>query len=212
MWNIYRWDRQIYVADSTYNTTKYFDHVYKNFLIANYGANWGVDNDDGSSYYDIYNNFISYAQGGQKSYAGGHDNHQYSNIYGYIGTNPRDCQSNGFCGICFDITPQLQGHINWYFNNTCIIDQEKPPVQYGFINMPHQNCTDNNNGINQWPLLGNNTIYIGGYSATNNITGLCGYNEVEFQAKFNMDHGTKIFGPPNIQQILDQAKQMLWSA
>ena len=90
-------------------------------------------------------------QGGMKNYAGGHDNHQYNNIYGWIGTNPRDCQSNGMCGICFDITPQLEGHIDWYFNNSCVIDQNKPPLQYGFINMPNKNCSYKNEI--KWPLV-----------------------------------------------------------
>ena len=32
--------------------------VYKNFIIANYGASQGFDTDDGSSWYDIHDNFF----------------------------------------------------------------------------------------------------------------------------------------------------------
>jgi hypothetical protein len=39
--------------------------IHHNFLWANYGSGFGVDNDDTSSYYKIYQNFM-YLGGGVK--------------------------------------------------------------------------------------------------------------------------------------------------
>lgn len=38
--------------------TAQMNGVYKNFIIANYGASQGFDTDDGSSWYDIHDNFF----------------------------------------------------------------------------------------------------------------------------------------------------------
>ena len=121
-----------------------------------------------------------------KNDVGGHDNHHYNNIYGYI-------------SYCFGIDGVLLNHIDWYFNNTCIINQETI-TNYG--NFP---CGSN---INTYPKLGNNTIYL----LSNNIdkVGLCGLSEKKFQETFNNDLGTIIQGTPNNTQIINQAKQLLF--
>jgi hypothetical protein len=45
--------------------------IHRNLFFANYGAGQSVDNDDGSSYYDIHHN-VEYASGGLKSDYAGH--------------------------------------------------------------------------------------------------------------------------------------------
>ena len=70
------WDRQPFLTDvgqkapepdlnPAYNT------ISRNFFIGNYGASMSIDNDDGSSYYYITDNFEVY--GGHKSNFGGHN-------------------------------------------------------------------------------------------------------------------------------------------
>ena len=43
-------DKVLFSFDSLMNKIKH------NLIIANYGASWAVDNDDGSSFYDIFDN------------------------------------------------------------------------------------------------------------------------------------------------------------
>ena len=48
-------------------TTKAYDILRKNFIIANYNSLGAVDNDDGSSYYKSESNFFVYGGGGLKN-------------------------------------------------------------------------------------------------------------------------------------------------
>ena len=70
------WDRQPYIweRNPAYpyhpNAIPKYLTIAENFIFANYGAGQAVDNDDGSSYYDIRDN-VFYVGGGLKSdYAG----------------------------------------------------------------------------------------------------------------------------------------------
>ena len=94
---------------------------------------------------------------------------------------------------------QLAGYNDLYQNNTCVINGN--PGSYG-----QWNCTYD---TDRWPLLGGNNIYT--LNPKNNHTGLCGLNEVSFQAKYNMDLGTKILGPISDKDLLNHARQMLFS-
>ena len=55
------------------------------FFIDNYSPQETVDNDDGSAYYRTHHNFLVYGGRAMKNDFGGHDNHHYGNIYGYVG-------------------------------------------------------------------------------------------------------------------------------
>ena len=60
------WDRTAYISDVKYGTPSYeaqMNSVNNNFIIANYGASQGFDTDDGSSWYDIHDNFFFMADG-----------------------------------------------------------------------------------------------------------------------------------------------------
>ena len=48
------------------------NNVNNNFITANYGASQGFDTDDGSSFYNIHDNFFFMADGWKMDY-GGHD-------------------------------------------------------------------------------------------------------------------------------------------
>merc|ERR1712228_681277 len=113
------WDRQVYVTkvnNGTASVIKAWDHIYENMMIANYDGQEGIDNDDGSAYYKTHDNFLVYSGNGMKNDFGGHDNHHFNNIYGY-------------CGKCFGIVGQVEGHQDAFYNNTCIISGAQ--TQYG---------------------------------------------------------------------------------
>jgi hypothetical protein len=62
------WDRDPYLITDPITgqvtTTKAYDVLSKNFIIANYNSLGSVDNDDGSSWYISRNNFFVYGGGG----------------------------------------------------------------------------------------------------------------------------------------------------
>ena len=104
MWFVRRpinsWDRQPFLTDvrlgpgdpsGSYQPA--YTAVRRNFIIANYGGSQGFDNDDGSSWYDIHDNFI-YGEGLKQDY-GGHDSRYTNNVnvvHHYDG-QARDCLS-----------------------------------------------------------------------------------------------------------------------
>ena len=173
--------------------TKAFDHIVGNFMIANYQSRWAIDNDDGSCWYNVTRNFLVYAHSGLKSYYGGHDIIHSNNIHAYITGD-----KNNAC--VYDNADQMEGHLDKYYNNTCIINQEAPKTYANF------HCGDDHK---TWPILGNNTVYIMGDDVSK--TGACGLNETQFQSKYGVDTGTVILpGPPDNAAILDQARSLLW--
>ena len=76
------WDRMQILNDVRDPSKPSYDaaltDVSYNFIIANYGGSQGFDNDDGSSWYDIHDNFI-YGEAFKMDY-GGHDSKYHDNI------------------------------------------------------------------------------------------------------------------------------------
>ena len=75
-----------------------------------------VNNDDGSSYYLIHNNFEVYANGGLKNNFGGHNVRHYNNIFGYV---------QSFClaaSAASGKNEQYPGYIDQYSGNDCTIN------------------------------------------------------------------------------------------
>eukprot|EP01083_Nonionella_stella_P159244 519321_1 len=185
------WDRQVYVTDvkdGTPSVIKEYDQIRRNFFIANYNSNQAVDNDDGSCFYRTHHNFFVYGlQSSLKSDFSGHDNVHYNNIIAYIK------------GSCFGICDQLKGFNDGFYNNTCIINSNNT-IKYGAFSckQPQSN----------WPMLYNNTVYALGSDIDK--VGLCGLSEIDFQNKFGTDYGTVINAYPDHNDIIRQAKQMLF--
>ena len=76
------WDRQPYLTAVRTGKPSLLpanNTLAENFIISNYGAGWGIDNDDTSSYYDIQKNFM-YMGGGVKCDYAGHDKIYHDNI------------------------------------------------------------------------------------------------------------------------------------
>lgn len=107
------WDRQPFLTDVRDGTPSWVPaptEVDRNFIIANYGGSQGFDNDDGSSFYRIHDNFI-YGEGLKQDY-GGHDSYYVNNVnivHKYDGQN------------CINTWPFLATHQHTFANNTCVL-------------------------------------------------------------------------------------------
>lgn len=106
------WDRMPFLADTRGSPS--FEPlptwIRDNYIVANYGASQGVDNDDGSSWYHISNN-VFYSADGLKMDYGGHDSKFFQNlvvVYPYDGGN------------CIGVGDFKAGHAHAYFENVCI--------------------------------------------------------------------------------------------
>jgi len=105
------WDRQPFlttVRTGSPDMIMQWREIHHNFFIDNYSPQEDVDNDDGSAYYHTHDNFLVYGGQGMKNDFGGHDNHHYNNLYGYVGRG---------LGVC----SQIDGHEDYYFNNTVVM-------------------------------------------------------------------------------------------
>lgn len=85
--------------------------IAENFIFANYGSSQAVDNDDGSSWYDIHSNAFYWADGFKMDY-GGHDSTFHENVV--VGV-PYDGQAAVNLGSFFP------GHAHNVVNNTFFI-------------------------------------------------------------------------------------------
>jgi hypothetical protein len=106
------WDRQPFLTTVADGKTPSMDmawrEIHHNFFIDNYSPQEDVDNDDGSRYYHTHDNFLVYGGQGMKNDFGGHDNHHFNNIYGYVG------QGLGACS-------QLAGHEDFFYGNKVVM-------------------------------------------------------------------------------------------
>jgi hypothetical protein len=109
------WDRQPFLTTLRDGVTKSFDPIPRviqnNYIIANYGASQGVDNDDGSSWFHIRHNLFYSADGFKMDY-GGHDSVFADNLvmaYPYDGSQ------------CFNMGGFLEGHEDALQRNRCLV-------------------------------------------------------------------------------------------
>eukprot|EP01084_Bolivina_argentea_P064491 117612_1 len=168
------WDRQPYntkvrYLNGTATMEKGYDNVTQNILLANYQSNFILDGDDGSNNYYAYKNLFIYGTYGTKTSKGGHTIRHFGNYYGYVSN---DCLMSNYAG---NKKGEYAGYNDWYFNNTCIVKQ-KQASSMAVLNWGSFACSTKQD---QWPILGNNTIY----TIIDNVTavGLCNYTELQFQ-------------------------------
>ena len=153
------WDRQVYVTKvktGLPSPYKEWDHIFGNFMIANYGFKWqwAIDNDDGSGYFKTYDNCFAYSSAGMKNDYGGHDNRYYNNIYSYVDAG-------------FGISVQLKGHEDYFYNNTVVTNKDgnygngkcsgngMTVVYDNKIYSPTGNITECDHSLSDWQALGN---------------------------------------------------------
>lgn len=109
-WN--SWDRVPYITDIRTGRASIVPadrQIHHNFVIATYNSQEAIDGDDGSSYFNVYNNFLAYADNGMKSDFGGHDFYAHGNVMAYTGK-------------CYYFWPCCDDHAynDQFYNNTCI--------------------------------------------------------------------------------------------
>jgi len=97
-----------------------------------------VDNDDGSAYYKIYNNFEIY--GGHKSDFGGHNKFTFDSVVAFA----QDYQS----GLCGDFGNAIPGFVDGYYNNTCVQAAVVP-----YITVEACNLSDPTSKVNSFLCL-----------------------------------------------------------
>ena len=108
------WDRTAYISDVKYGKPSYeaqMNSVDHNFIIANYGASQGFDTDDGSSWYDIHDNFFFMADAWKMDF-GGHDSRFTDNVIYHAHNDGQNC---------YNTWPFLPGHGCVWTGNKCIL-------------------------------------------------------------------------------------------
>jgi len=109
------WDRMPFLTKVGNGVDKSFvpkmNTIAGNYIFANYGASQAVDNDDGSSWYDIHDNAFYWSDGFKMDY-GGHDSKFSNNIV--VGV-PYDGQN------CVNLGSFVPGHEHQVSNNTFFI-------------------------------------------------------------------------------------------
>ena len=180
------------------------NNVHNNFIIANYGSSQGFDTDDGSSYYNISDNFFFMADAWKMDY-GGHDSIVNNNII-YHGQN--DGQN------CVNTWPFLPDHGAEYHGNRCILPKStnlgnlfhgcqcpgkatNPPWKPG-TNDPQSEC-----GVD----FADNSYYT--MNGTAKMS--CGDNPDwdDWQHKYGSDSGSTLQGLPSDDELIGWAREKL---
>ena len=182
--------------------------ITKNMIVSNYGAGFGVDNDDSSSYYRIHSNLF-YMGGGVKCDYDGHEKSFYNNVM--------VAQSGG--AACHHTCAYAAGHPDSCFNNTIV--QAKPRSPGGSIDPfaiiwfcdkedPRKIMHDYGNGM--LPVVHSNKIY--NLNASANVT--CGYtgdpSEVVPLSRFTdvgLMPGTEVFPLPADEEVVRWGRAIL---
>jgi hypothetical protein len=192
------WDRIPYlttIADGTTpSLTPAYNEIDHNFFICNYGSNMCIDNDDGSSYYLLHDNFEVY--GGHKSDFGGHNKFTYNSINAYSKVYTD--------GVCCDIESQppnfVPSYVDGYYNNTCI---QSPIVPY----ISNTGCDPTNPNPKTLALTHDNRVY----NANRATTIACAkkiFTEAQWQA-LGFDLGSTVYPLPADSEIISWAKALL---
>ena len=179
------WDRQPFLTDVLNGTPSLlmdWQHIHRNFMIANYESSQAIDNDDGSGYYHSHHNVLIYSPNGMKSDFSGHDNHHHDNLFAYLD------------GHCLGLVDPMPGHVDYFYNNFCVMDQSAT-TNYGDFT-----C---NSDIT--PILHSNQIF-----TPSGKTSECGLDLIAYQAKGpNHDPGTNVTVTPPDDVIINYARMLL---
>ena len=106
-WN--SWSRVPYITNIRTGKPSIIPEVRKihnNFILATYFSQQAIDTDDGSAYYDVYENFFVYGDNGLKSDFGGHDNKWHGNVLAYVGN-------------CYTVF-SFKGYNDAFYGNQCV--------------------------------------------------------------------------------------------
>merc|ERR1711998_442510 len=200
------WDRLPYITtynDGTPSTVPKVNNVHNNFIVANYAADGGcLDNDDGSSYYDIHHNFCMY--GGHRQNFDGHSKRSFGNIHVHPQVYGTKCIDEEAEGWGFDPPASAgpyglppKGYAEEYTDNICILPKAGDPYL-----VSQGGSLDDRKAFENSMVLRNNTVYIPGGDAESVVT-VAGQqlSFAEFQ-DHGFDPSSKIIaGAPSTAQI-----------
>jgi len=187
------WDREPFlteVLNGTAQLTPEYNTIANNFFLCNYGSSMCVDNDDGSSYYLIHDNFEVY--GGHKSDFGGHNKYTYNSVVAFA----KDYGD----GICGGMDSGVAGFVDGYWNNTCIQDNTVPYLNLPCL--PSASCDPAT-----IPIVHHNRVYNQNGNTSVNVGGKI-IDEESYQ-KMGLDPGTKAYPLPTNQQIIAWGREKL---
>lgn len=191
------WDRQPYVTTVATGEPSLIPAVNKlhhNFIVSNFDADGGaIDNDDGSSYYEEYNNFCIYGGAKMGNYDG-HAKKYHGNINAYANVYGPTCFWNWL-----DWFPKA-GYEEQYYNNTCILD-----AQQDYIKMP--GSCDFTNVSSVGIVARDNKVYAPGKET--NIEG-CGTTlDFDQWMALNIDPGTTVHDAVDSDTIMGWGADLL---
>lgn len=141
------WDRQPYlttVRSGEPSVIPEYRSIHHNFIVGNYDGYKGIDNDDGSSWYNMSYNFMI---GGwmHKSNYGGIKKHSFGNLGAYVTMGMR-MQA-----------PQFPEWVDSFYSNTLVM-KAKGTVTYTEVGVVPDKCPQDD----CYQVMGNNTIYTDG--------------------------------------------------
>jgi len=188
------WDRIPFLTDTVDpnnpSVVPLYNDIHHNFMIANYGSNMCIDNDDGSSWYLNHDNFEVY--GGHKSDFGGHDKFTYNSIQAYA----QDYAE----GLCGEFNAEVSGYVDGFFDNRCVQGVNTP-----YLIFDECNSTDIDPSV--LPVVHSNQVF--NPSGSGSIT--CGsttISEGQWQ-KMGFDPSTNFTTLPTNGEILNWASDLL---
>ena len=154
-----------------------------------------VDNDDGSSFYDIHDNFFFDSEGLKQDF-GGHDSLFHDNVV-YVA--PTDGQN------CINTWPFNEGHQHKVFGNKCIVSFENKVSTIGGLDCKHPN-----NSVPIIDDLHDNEYYTpdGNASATCGDTGFITIAEMQAGGSL-VERGSKMLKLPSDEELFSWARAKL---
>jgi hypothetical protein len=171
--------------------------VSQNLIWANYGSSQGFDTDDGSSWYNISNNFM-YQADGYKMDFGGHDTMVNDNMF---------YKFKGDGQNCINTWPYLYNHGTEYKGNKCMLPEAHNIGSVNGCDCPGDGKqhapTDTHCGVS----LSNNEYY--GFKA--NLTMSCGGSEATFFSDWQVRHPLPPphLSPPLCRHVTHSLRQSL---
>ena len=172
-------------------------------FIQNYGSCWALDHDDGSSWYQDYNNVQVYAGAKQSTFGtGGHSKRTFGNLFVYPDLSD----------LCGGTCASGAGYENTFTNNTCITQSARPYSQgrnLGTKIAGYQDCDPSRNWSRELPsplAAGNRFL-----TSTGNASFSCGraaWTLAEAQAH-GYDVGSRVDRTPSLAEIVAMAEDIL---
>ena len=171
------------------------NEIHTNFMVAGGGADGGaIDNDDGSSFYAIHDNFFAY--GGHKSDFDGHAKRSYNNVMAYAYTYGSKCV--GIMNLPFSDPKAFWAE--GFMNNTCVL------ANAGDTYLDMGDCAVTDATLPRRMLLGGNRIF----APNADVAVTCGkkYTFAEWMS-YGFDAGTTVSGAPSSATMMSWARALL---